>query len=83
MKNEIRGVIIGKIKWIERIKSSINGNPRYKILVDVNGKKLIEFITMVDSSVGIRMKKNWTGKNVEITWKKLYKKNAIESIQEI
>lgn len=55
----------GTLKLLNRMKSSINGNPRYSgIIQDENGD-LIEFCTKPDCSIGYKIT-NYLDKQVRI-----------------
>lgn len=68
-------IVNGKLNVIERLPSSLNGNPRY--LVEINGTG---YRTKPDTSLGYSIT-NYEGKSVEAKVKIYRGKWAIESIE--
>ena len=65
---------------IDRLKSSVNGNPKYKIeLIGLNSATGVIFETGTDAMLGYSIT-NYDGKNVEAEVRYLKNKNLITKI---
>ena len=73
MKNSTRHT--GTLTVVERCASSVNGNPRYLVMLDGYTAR-----TMVDSSLGYAIT-NFEGKNVEALIGTHYGTRSIESVK--
>lgn len=60
--------MIGKIRNVEFVKNSTNGNGQYKSLVDTKGGSLLTIYGRVDSSFNTSMR-NLEGKTVQFDYK--------------
>ena len=60
--------MIGKIRKVEFVKYSTNGNGQYKALVDTKGGTLLTIYGRVDSSFNTSMR-NLEGKMVQFDYK--------------
>lgn len=59
--------ITGKLSYIERARSSANGNPRYAVSIDIGNVTANTYLTGVDASVGYEVENFKIGRDVVLT----------------
>lgn len=69
--------ITGTLTDCERMPSSVNGNPRYRVVI---GGKI--FVTAPDSSLGYTIT-NYRGDTIIATWRILRGKATLQSIEKV
>jgi len=69
----------GQVTQMKRMKSSVNGNPRYSVTVD----NIVTACTAPDSSLGYTVKNIREGDRVEMVMGTHYGRQTIDSITKV
>lgn len=74
--------VTGTLKIVERLKNSVNGNPRYSLIIISDDQELYinSLVTGVDSSHGYGIT-NFEDKKVTVDYKIIRSKNTLVDIK--